>query len=346
MRRFLAELPAVTVAACLGLWSLPPASAQELRVQPTPFSAWLDLQSSRTFSTKQAALPIWLESVQRSTMGATDQSPQKTTLRFRLRRLGQLSKEIEFRVFFDDQPGLQPTLTGWTETGMELYRSQPLGSGLGLPNSEKLFIAAEGMDYLDLEVPGDGKSLRTVFLATLQSAQTRHAMDFEASPAVADPFAGPAAAAPSKDDHFLYGRVKATLDAGPIRLAPGQNTPIQFPLDAEPLIAIVRFEVLGVDPLDPPELTVNQRPLGRATLQLPDLADPGFQGIVKPLEADMRFRYAGWVRCQQVIPGSALQKGINQLSVAIPRQSAPVAIRSVELELKNAWKHLPYQLAP
>lgn len=346
MRRFLADLPAFSVAACLGLWTLPPASAQELRVQPTPFSAWLDLQSNRTFSAKQAALPIWLESIQRSATPATPKSPQKTTLRFRLRRLGQLSKEIEFRVFFDDQPGQQPTLTGWTETGMELYRSNPLGSGLGLPSSEKLLITTEGMDYLDLEVTGDGKSLRSVFLATLQSAQTRHAMDFDAPQAVADPFATQAAAEPSKDDHYLYGRVKATLDAGPIGLATGQNTQLQFDLDAAPLIAVVRFEVLGVDPVEPPELTVNQTPMGRVTLQLPDLADPGFQGIVKPLEADMRFRYAGWVRCQQVIPGSALQKGFNQLSLAISRQSAPVAIRSVELELKNAWKHLHYQLAP
>jgi hypothetical protein len=344
MRRFIAHLSAVSVAACAGLWTILPASAQELRLQPTPFSAWLDLQSARTFSAKQAPLPIWLESVQRS----TTQSPQKTTLRFRFRRLGQLSNEIEFRVFFDDQPGQQPTLSGWTETGRELYRSQPLGLGLGLPSSEKLLIPVAGMDYLDVEVPGDGKSLRSVFLATLQTTQTRHAIDFDAPPEVTDPFASPPAATPSEEDRYLFGRVKATLEAGPIRLGSGQitQTDLQFELDAAPLIAVVRFEVLGADPVDPLELTVNQRPLGRVAIQLPDLADPGFQGIVKPLEADMRFRYAGWVRCQQVIPGSALQKGINQLSLAISRQSSPVAIRSIELELKNAWKHLDYQLAP
>ena len=123
--------------------------------QPTPFSVWLDFQSLTQGVKRKAGLPIWIENVERIRANQVT-----TTFRIRLRRLGPLSDELQLRVFFRDHPAAAPNVTGWTETGAQPFESGPLGDGLDVETSASLLIPAADLDYLDVDVPGDGTNLR------------------------------------------------------------------------------------------------------------------------------------------------------------------------------------------
>jgi hypothetical protein len=60
----------------------------------------------------------------------------------------------------------------------------------------------------------------------------------------------------------------------------------------------------------------------------------------------MRFRYTGWLKAQLVIPGSSLQAGLNKLALQVNKQSGPVAVRSIEIQLKHNWSGFNYRLNP
>ncbi len=322
--------------------------AQELREQPIPFSVWLDLRSLARPSAPSIALPIWLETFQSEHFPARDAAPEHTALRLRLRRMAHLNDEIELRVFFQDEAEARPVVTGWTETGLLLYQSDPLGCGIGLPSSEKLTVAVDGIDYLEITVPGDGQNISGIFLTTLRKTETRFAFDFPNQP-TSDAFGDLPPSRPDAFDGLLFGRVKATLELGVTKLSSDsgeRETVFLIELDRQPLIAIVSFEVLHADIAEPPALSVNGRPLGPAHLFLPDLADPAYRGEARPMEADMRFRYAGWLRCQKVIPGSALRAGLNRLVLGVNRNAGSVAVRNVEVQLKHNWQNLDYTLTP
>ncbi len=343
----MAATPSILTATVSLLFSILPAlHAQELRVHPTPFSVWLDLRATAPAS--RSGLPIWMESLQRTFTPEADGTLAKTVFRFRLRRIATGESEVQFRLFFTDSPGKAPMISGWTETGTKLYESRLLGDGLALPTSETVAIPVSGLDYLEVAVPGDGANLRSVFMATLKKYEARKALDFEKAAVSADPFSNVPPAAPSADDSYLYGRVKATIKAEAVKLSDKESkrTQLEFDLESAPLLAVISFEILNVDPFNPPELTLNKRALGRASIRLPDLADPGYHGTVRALEPDMRFRYAGWVQCQQLVPGSMLLSGTNQLTVTLGKESPPIAIRAVEIELKTNWKNLDYELIP
>ena len=211
--------PTLRRLALCALLPILTAGAQELQEQPTPFSTWLDFQSLGSAHAPRQSLPIWLESVQRTAQPSNTNSPVKTTFRIRLRRLGQLNDHLQLRLFFDDVPGASPLVSGWSETGEQQFRSQPLGFGLDLATSESLAIAADHLDYLDVSVPGDGSNVRGAFVATLKKSETLHAIDFATPAEVSDPFANLPATQPATNDSFLYGRVKAVIEAGPITLA-------------------------------------------------------------------------------------------------------------------------------
>ena len=321
---------------------------QSLKEQPTPFSVWLDFPALASTSAKRAALPIWLESVQSETLPAAEGAAEKTLFRLRLRRVGALSNEIQLRLFFEDDPQASPVVTGWTETGIRQYQSPPLGAGVGLPTSEALMLPVAGLDYVDIEVPGNGRTLRGAFLTTLRKSEVRHSLDFDPATPVADAFNNAPTVSPSENDAYLYGRVKATLEAGVIKLAPAEQSQetLGFEIEAQPLIAVISFEILNADPAYPIQTSINGQTFTPVSPIFPDLADPGYSGTVRPLQRDMRFRYTGWVRAQQVVPGAALQAGLNNLTFRLNRHSEPVAIRSVEIQLKYNWTGLGYELAP
>lgn len=321
--------------------------AQELREQPTPFSLWLDFQT-KPGPKVPGGVPIWFESVQKAVQPGQQAPNQSTTLRIRLRPLGGLTQMLQMRLFFDDRPGMAPVITGWSETGAERFRSQPLGSGLNLPASETLLIPAGDIDYLEINVPGNGANLRGAFLASLKKAEVFHALDFEPPAALADPFGADAGVATSESDQFLFGRVKATLEATTV-LAPateinGANW--EFELESVPMLAMASFEVTNANPLAPPELVVNGRVIGAASLHLPDLADPAYLGLVRPDQNQLQFAYAGWLRAQCAIPGAALRAGLNKISLRSPGAGGALAVRALELQLKHDWKYLDYKVLP
>ena len=345
MHRF---FPTFAVAALLCLHGFAPSAvAQLLRQEPTPFSVWLDFRNFSGASSARNSLPIWLQSVQRDSLPPINGPLGSTLFRLHFRPLHQLNEQIQLRLFFHDLPGRAPTITGWSETGEQRFTAPSLGNGLGLPTSESLVVRMHDINYLEIAVAGDGSNLRGAFITTLRKTERHHALDFEPLTTIDDPFQNLAPARVTTDDTYLYGRVKATLDPGISSLAPGA-APLayEFQLDTRPLLALITFEILDVDPAHPPELIINQQPLGNATVHLPDLADPAFEGARRPLEPDMQFRYAGWLRCQKLVRGSTLQPGLNTLEIRLAPQGAAVAIRALDIQLKHNWHNFHYNLHP
>lgn len=361
------------------------ANAQELLTQPTPFTALLDFAVLRHPAAPKQALPIWLESVQvnaskpasssalleTTTVGLPEpQPPAHTVFRIRLRPMPGFNDNLLLRLFFDDRADAHPTVTAWSETGERRFVSSPLGAGLELPASESLSIPTEGVDYLEIDVPGDGWNVRKLLLTTLKKTTVSTAFDFS-SPAITkttdpviDPFGNANPQPVSENDSYLFGRVRATLEAGVIKLAPATLAPtvtgtamesgtaapqssvvFEFNLESVPLLATIALDILNADPLAPLQATVNETTLPPLAIAFPDLADPGYVGLVRPLQT-MRFRYSGWLHGQVIIPGSALKTGVNTLTLQLPPEAGPSAIRAIELQLKHNWRILDYNLAP
>lgn len=317
-----------------------------MREEPASYSVWLDFTRLAANRWPRGGLPPWLESVDAEATVSGEQVA-RTTFRLRLLEVRNLNKEMQIRLFFDDLEKASPTIRGWSETGTLCFERGPYGSGLGLPTSETATFATDGVDFIEVTVPGDGTNVRGVFLAMLKTEAMKRALDFAPVSPDVDAFGNLPAAAPKPDDLTLYGRVRARIDTGLVKLTPEvSHSDWLFTLESAPLLAMVTFDVLGADGLAPLEMTVNGRPLGPVSLHLPDLADPSYLGLVRPLDRDMRFRYTGWLRAQKAIPGSALKAGENRLSVRLHSESGPLAIRSVELQLKYNWKKLDYNLAP
>lgn len=360
-------LPKSTILLLAVLFFASAAMAQEpqLVVQPTPFTVLLDFAASRNPLVPKQALPIWLEglqtihnpSVDAGTPDGSGSASPTTTFRLRLRRMPGLNDSLLFRLFFQDLADAQPTVTGWSETGSQRLAARKLGAGLGLPASETMVIDAREVDYLEVDVPGDGSTVTKAFLATLKTAQVSSAFDFAPAQSLSDPFGSAGIADLPTSDSSLFGRVRATLDSGIVKLTPPEasgtsKNPVdpstvvfEFNLESEPLMAMVSFDVSNIDPAIPLQATVNDETLGAVSVQLPDLADPAYVGSVRPFEK-MRFHYAGWVHCQKAIPGSVLRSGANKLLLQAPSETLPVAIRAVELQLKHSWNRLDYNIAP
>lgn len=336
LRSILRNLFALTCLAAV-------AGAQDLQVQPTPFTAWLDFQALARQGVASKGLPIWIESVQRVTT-----VPGKTIFRIRFRHVGGLDEQLQLRIFFRDLPNAQPSVTGWTETGLQPLVAGPFGSGLGLDTSETLLVPAGGLDYLDIELPGDGRNLRGAFLSSLKRQTVWHSFDFAAPPTLSDPFGAPAAVTLSETDKYLFGRVRATIDAAPLKLDPysGVNAAYEFNLQSAPLLAALTFEVLDASPTVPLQTFINGQPLGALNVDFPDLADPAYRGETRPLQTGMAFRYEGWLRGKMIIPGSALRGGVNTFVLQIGETGSPVVVRAVEIELKYPSSVFDYELHP
>ena len=307
------------------------AFGQDLARQPTAFTAYLD------FTQQPTELPIWIERVESQTIDASQDQPQRTIYRIRFRHLAGLVDEVLMRVYFDDTSGSQPVLSGWSEIGARAFGPLTLGQGLGLPTSQTVRIPLAGTDYVDIEAPGQGGVVRGALLVALRQTQTSEATDFGGTPDVADPFGNPAPAVTGSDDVLLFGRVKATLEPGVISLGTADDNSaaaFDFPLQQPPLLALLTFEVLNADISGPPHLLVNGADTGAVNVTVPDLADPALTGDIEPARPDAVYRYAGWLKCQKIIPGSLLTAGTNELLITTPGHPAPVALRSIEVQLK------------
>ncbi len=345
-----------------------PSSGQELRGEPSPLTAWLDLRPVSP-GTRAQTTPSWIESLdfipprrgasklplvidhpggQGGLVQGAD--PARSVYRLRLQRPAAAVNDLQIRVFFDDEEGSEQVyLSAWNELGTELMRSNPLGQGLGLPSSETLVVPMSGVDYLELSVPGDGTRVRAVFLTWLGKARVLQPVDFPATGAVREPFQVLSSSTRQNNDTYLYGVVTASLQGAEASVLKPETVPsatFEFQLEHQPLVAVISYEILGGSLGSAPLVAVNGRYQGVSDMHLPDLADPGYRGEQREASNQMAFRYTGWIRAQKVVPGEMLNAGLNSVTLGLSEGSSSVAVRSLQIQLKYNWEKLDYILAP
>src|SRR5947199_8412305 len=147
----------------------------------------------------------------------------KSIFRIRVTQPGPEYQVLFFRLFFDDKPNQQPELVAWDESGTHILRSGTLGVGMNLPSSDSVIIPMTGASAIDIEVPGDGKTIRGAYLDWMTSSEVVHPLNTEHRDIIPEPFSSlPPLHSPEQDlEHF--GTVKATLASEPIAIGPGHE---------------------------------------------------------------------------------------------------------------------------
>ena len=323
-----------------------PAPA-DLIAQPFPESAWLDLRQNVPRNSKTQNTPAWVEALtllpgQATEGGATS----KSIFRIRVMQPSPDYQVLFFRLFFDDKVNQQPELVAWDESGTHILRSGTLGVGMNLPSSDSVLIPMTGASAIDIEVPGDGKTIRGAYLDWMTTSEVVHPVNAEHRDIIPEPFSSVPSLHPPPEDVENFGTVTATLSADPIRInAETQESAVfQFPIEAQPLTALLTFEIVNPSIDAPPEVYVNSQDIGPVSLTLPDLADPGYRGEVEALTPQMHFRYTGWLRAQKIVPATILKVGANDLVVANAVGRGSSAIRATQIQLKYVWDKSDYLL--
>jgi hypothetical protein len=324
-----------------------PADMIGMIAQPVPESAWLDLRQTTPGNSKTQNTPAWVEAItllpgETTEGGATS----KSVFRIRVTQPGPDYQVLFFRLFFDDKPNQQPELIAWDESGTHILRSGTLGAGMNLPSSDSVIIPMTGASAIDIEVPGDGKTIRGAYLDWMTSSQVVHPVNAEHRDVIPEPFSSvPTLHAPPEDVEN-FGTVTATLAAEPIRIdgQTQESAVFQFPIESQPLTALLTFEIENPSVDFPPEVYLNGQDIGPVSLTLPDLADPGYRGEVETLSPQMHFHYTGWLRAQKIIPATILKVGANDLVVASGTDAGSSAIRATQVQLKYIWDKSDYVL--
>jgi len=308
-------------------------------------SAWIDLRQHPAAAQRPQSAPDWVEAVNMTSAVGTDGTP-RTVFRIRVSRPKSDYQIIFFRLFFDDNANTRPELVAWDESGTQVLRSGELGSGIGLPSSDSVMIPMRAISTLDVEVPGDGKTIRGAYVDWMTSSEVVHPLNAEHRDVIPEPFSSlPPLHSPEQDqEHF--GTVTATLANETIAIGPGaeQAAVFQFGVEAQPLLALLTFEVASPRIDSAPEVYVNGQDVGPATLTLPELADPGYRGQMEAMIKEMKFQYTGWLRAQMLIPVSSLKVGSNDVMVLSGAASPASAIRGTQVQLKYLWEKSDYLL--
>jgi hypothetical protein len=309
-------------------------------------SAWIDLRQIPAANSKPQTSPEWVEAISIVPGEKTAGIPQKTIFRIRLARPNTEAQVLFFRLFFDDNAEQKPQLIAWDESGTVVMQSGPLGAGIGLPTSESVMIPMVGASTVDIEVPGDGKTVRGAYLDWMASAEVLHPVSAEHRDLIPEPFAAMAPLHAATQDSERFGTVTASLADETIRIGASvsQGAAFQFGLESQPLLALVTFEVASPNIAAPPEIFVNGESLGPVTITLPDLADPAYRGQTASLLRGMRFQYTGWLRAQKLIPAANLKAGTNDLVIIGGAGTPASAIRATQIQLKYLWDKTDYQL--
>ena len=313
--------------------------------QGTAESGWIDLRQHPSAASRPQSAPSWVEAVNMTSTAGADGTPRSV---FRI-RVGHPAGDYQvmfFRLFFDDNANARPELVAWDESGSQVLRSGELGSGIGLPSSDSVMIPMAGISTLDIEVPGDGKTIRGAFLDWMTSSEVVHPLNAEHRDIIPEPFSSlPPLHAPEQDLE-KFGTVTATLasETIPIGSPPEQGAVFQFGIESQPLLALLTFEVASPRIDSPPEIYVNGEDVGAATLTLPELADPGYRGKMESLLKEMRFQYTGWLRAQKLIPVNNLKVGTNELIITSGSATSTSAIRGTQVQLKYLWEKSDYLL--
>jgi len=309
-------------------------------------SAWLDLrQNAPGFATTQSA-PRWVEAVTMVPAQATNGGMPKSVFRIRVTQPSGDYQVLFFRLFFDDKPEQRPELIAWDESGTQVLRSGELGSGIDLPSSDVRIIPMAGVSSIDIEVPGDGKTVRGAYLDWMTSSEVVHPLSAEHRDAIPEAFSAmPPLHSPTQDTE-QFGTVTATLAAETIRIGPSiqEAAVFQFGIEAQPLLALLTFEVANPRIDAPPEIYVNSQDIGPVSLVWSDLADPGYRGQMETLLRQMHFQYTGWLRAQKIVPVADLKVGTNDVIVLNGAGSAASAIRATQIQLKYLWDKSDYIL--
>jgi hypothetical protein len=313
--------------------------------QSTAENAWIDLRQHPSAASRPQSAPGWVEAVNMTSTAGADGTPRSV---FRI-RVGHPAGDYQvmfFRLFFDDNANARPELVAWDESGSQVLRSGELGSGIGLPSSDSVMIPMTGISTLDIEVPGDGKTIRGAFLDWMTSSEVVHPLNAEHRDIIPEPFSSlPPLHAPEQDLE-KFGTVTATLasETIPIGSPPEQGAAFQFGIESQPLLALLTFEVATPRIDSPPEIYVNGEDVGAATLTLPELADPGYRGKMESLLKEMRFQYTGWLRAQKLIPVNNLKVGTNDIIITSGSATSTSAIRGTQVQLKYLWEKSDYLL--
>ena len=309
-------------------------------------SAWLDLRQFPSANSKPQATPDWVEAMSIVPGEKSPGAPQTTVFRIRLALPSTESQVLFFRLFFDDNAEQRPKLIAWDESGTVVMQSGPLGAGIGLSTSESVMIPMVGVSTIDIEVPGDGNTVRGAYLDWMASAEVLHPLSADHRELIPEPFAAVAPLHPANQDTERFGTVTASLADEMIRIGPSvqQGAAFQFGLESQPLVALITFEVASSNIAAPPQIMINGENLGPASVTLPDLADPAYRGQTTSLLRGMRFQYTGWLRAQKLVPASNLKTGTNDLLIVAGEGTSVSAIRATQIQLKYLWDKTDYQL--
>jgi len=309
-------------------------------------SAWLDLRQIASASSKPQVTPDWVEAMSIVPGQKNPGLPEKTVFRIRLARPSPESQVLFFRLFFDDNAEQKPQLIAWDESGTVVMQSGPLGAGMGLPTSESVMVPMVGVSTIDIEVPGDGKTVRGAYLDWMARAEVLHPMSANHRELIPEPFTPVAPLHRVTEDTERFGTVTASLADETIRIGPSvsHGAAFQFGLETPPLVALITFEIASPNIGSPPIVYVNGENLGPASVTLPDLADPAYRGQAASLIRGMRFQYTGWLRAQLLVPASNLRAGTNDILIVSGEGTSASAIRATQIQLKYLWDKTDYQL--
>jgi hypothetical protein len=324
---------------------LAPAPAPANIVQPPPNSAWLDLRQNA--QAKPQTAPNWVEAV--GMIPARTKDPKsKTTFRIRVAPPSGDYRLLFFRLFFDDNATAHPELVAWDESGSQVLRSGELGSGVELPSSDSVVIPMVNVAAIDIEVPGDGSTVRGAYLDWMTSSEVVHPVNAPHRDVIPEPFSSMPPLHALNQDIEQFGAVKATLSPETIRIGTTlpEGAAFRFGIESEPLLALLTFEVANPRIDTPPEIYINGQDVGAATLTLPELADPAFRGQTESLVKKMNFHYTGWLRAQKIVPADLLRSGTNDIVVVNGGENGTAAIRATQIELKYLWDKSDYLLQP
>ena len=321
-----------------------PADATQ---QPIPESAWLDLRQNAPQNSKTQNAPVWVEALSLLPAETTETAPMvKSVFRIRVRQPSPDYQVLFFRLFFDDKADQQPELIAWDESGTHVLRSGTLGAGMNLPSSDSVLIPMTGASSIDIEVPGDGKTVRGAYLDWMTSSEVVHPVNTEHRDMIPEPFSSVPTLHAPPDDLENFGTVTATLAAEAIRIGAQtqEGAAFQFSIEAQPLTALLSFEIANPRIDAPPEIYLNGQDIGPASLTLPDLGDPAYRGEVQPLSRQMHFNYTGWLRAQKIVPAASLKAGTNDLVVVNGADTGASAVRATQIQLKYIWDKSDYLL--
>ncbi len=306
-----------------------PVSGDAGSTTARPESAWLDLRQHAPANSKPQSAPRWVEAVGLSSVKGAGEGISKSVFRIRVSQPGPDYQVLFFRLFFDDKPDARPELIAWDESGTQILRSGQLGSGINLPSSDSVMIPMFGISTIDIEVPGDGKTVRGAYLDWMTSSEVVHPLKAEHRDVIPEPFSAVPPLHVPEQDVEQFGTVTATLAADAIRIGPDiqEGAVFQFGIESQPLLAVLTFEIASPRIDSPPEVYLNGADVGPVSLALPELADPGYRGEMEPLVKQMHFQYTGWLRAQKIVPASSLKAGNNDLIILNGANASGSAIR-------------------